>query len=167
MFGSAGAAVAVLAIAIYLQTIASATVTNSIQIPFSVTVQPDNIEISKGKAANMAVLVETQKNAQFDLNLEVSAYAEDSSNLALLDAATNHIPDIKVDRSSIHVSDLLPAVTDLGPDRVQKNSGASITISVPADAPAGTYTYMIDAKQLPSRNGPTLGAGKIFTVIVK
>lgn len=56
---------------------------------------------------------------------------------------------------------------DLTPGKELKDSGASITITVPTDAAPGTYTYMLEAKSLPNAEGLVLGSGELFTVIVK
>jgi len=165
MFGVSGIAAAVLAVLMYAQAVASSEEIREIEIPFSVDIDPDDIEIEKGKTLKKAVLVESLKDAEFDLNLEVYPYEEDAGNVSI--QPKDKAPDVKLDKVKVKISKLSPKVKDLTLGREMKDSGASITITVPADAAPGTYTYMLDAKSLPNAEGLVLGSGELFTVIVK
>lgn len=166
MFGLAGIAAAVLAISIYAQAIASSEEIREIEIPFSVDLDPDDIEMEKGKTLKKEVLVESQKDAEFDLNLEVYPYEEDDAGNVSI-KPKDKAPDIKLDKIKVKISKDSKKMKDLAPGREMKDSGASITITVPSDAPPGTYTYMLEAKSEPNAEGLVLGSGELFTVIVK
>jgi hypothetical protein len=171
MFSIAGIAAAVLAVSIYGQAVASSKEIRDVDIPFAVSIDPDSdldyLEIDKGKAVTKMVLVETLKDAEFDLHFEVYPYDENSGPILDQAAADDKKPDVSLDKVKVEVVKEGKKVKDLAPGYELKESGASITIAVPADAEPGTYTYMLEAKSNPDSEGLVLGAGKLVRVVVK
>lgn len=167
MFGVAGIAAAVLAVAIYAQAVASPSEEiMELEIPFSVDLDQRDFEIEKGKTLKKAVLVESQKDAEFDLNLEVYPYEEDGAGNVSMEPKDKS-PEVKLDKVKVKISKESKKVKDLAPGAEMKESGASITITVPIDAAPGTYTYVVEGKSPPDADGVVSVAGKLFTVTVK
>lgn len=164
IFGAAGIVAAVLAISVFAQATLSEEI-EEVYIPFAVDIDPDEIEIERGETLEKMVLVEAQNGAELDLDLEVYPYEEDDAGNVSTEAK-DKTPKIKLDKIKVKISKDSKKVKDLGLGKEMKDSGASITISVPADAPLGTYTYMLDAKSK-NAEGVALGSGELFTVIVK
>jgi hypothetical protein len=171
MFSIAGIAAAVLAASIYGQAVASSKEIRDIDIPFSVSIDPENdldyVEVDKGKALSKKVLVETLSDAEFDLNFEVYPYDENLGAMLEQTAADDKKPDAKLDKVKVKISRESKIVKDLAPGYSLKESGASIVIAVPADTEPGTYTYMLEAKSNPDAEGLVLGSGSLVRVVVK
>lgn len=167
MFGAAGIAAAVLAISIYGQAVASSTEIRVVEFPFSVDIDQRDIELKKGETLKKMVLVESPKDAEFDLSLAVYPYDENLGPLLNQATTDDKNPDVTLDKTEVAISKISTVVMDLAPGTAMKDSGASIIIAVPADATPGSYTYLIEAKSPPDADGLVSVAGKLFTVTVK
>jgi hypothetical protein len=166
IFGAAGIVATLLAILVYAQADVSSEEMREIEIPFSVDIDPDEIELERGKTLKKMVMIETQLNAEHDLNLEVYPYEEDGAGNVSLDPREKG-PDVKLDKIKVKISKDSEKVKDLSPGKAMKDSGASVIITVPSDAAPRTYTYMLDAKSNPNEEGLVVGTAELFTVIIK
>lgn len=153
----AGVAVALLAFSVYQNTMASTPKQeNMVAIDFNVFPEQDVIEVRKGQTARIPIMVEAPRGADYTLELSVFA-----SGARLPEAAS-----VGIDRATIALSSLNTPETDIGENRIQRATGAFLTISIPADTAEGSYDYILEArKELSNTNG--LAAGKLFTVNVK
>jgi hypothetical protein len=155
----ASVAVALLAFSVYQNTQASTPKEeNMVTIDFNVFPAQDVIEVSKGQSARIPLIVEFPKSADYSLQLNVIAENATSEGKPLPKAAS-----VALDKASVVLSSLNTPATDIGQDRIQKATGAFLTISAPADAAEGNYSYILEARrELSDSDG--LAAGKIFTV---
>lgn len=158
----AGVAATLLALSMYQYTMASTlNEEDMVVIDFNVFPAQDVIEVSKGQSVKIPIMVEAPRDATYELKLNVIAERATPEGRALPGAAS-----VGLDRASVMLSSLDTPETDIGQDRVQRATGAFLTVSAPSDATEGSYTYFLEArKELSAKDG--LGAGKVFTVNIK
>jgi len=158
----ASVAVALLAFSMYQNTLASTPKEeNMVIIDFNVFPAQDVIEVRKGQSARIPIMVETPRGADYALKLSVFAENTTPGGQPLPEAAS-----VGLDKASVVLSSLNTPETDIGENRIQRATGAFLTIAAPADAAEGSYSYVLEArKELSTEDG--LAAGKLFTVNIK
>ncbi len=134
---------------------------NVVTIDFNVFPAEDVIEVAKGTSVKIPIMVEAPVGAAYELKLNVTAENVTPEGKPLPDAAK-----VGLDKVSIVLSSLNTHVTDIGGNRIQRATGAFLTIAAQADAAEGSYSYILEARrELSAEDG--LAAGKIFTVNIK
>jgi hypothetical protein len=157
----ASAAALLLTASVYQNTIASTTKPQEIAIDFNVFPAQDVIEVSKGESVKVPIMVEAPVGAGHALKLSVFADYMSPGGQEPPEAAS-----VGLDKASVVLSSLGTPITEIGDGRIQRATGAFLTISAPADAAEGSYSYVLEArKELSAEEG--LAAGKVFTVNIK
>jgi hypothetical protein len=162
--GFAGVAAIILAVSIYQQSIvASPSPTKITLIDFTAFPERDVIEVAKGQAVTVPIIVESPREADYTLKIRV--YPDRISGNPLEDGSIPNVDPaglvLLLDKEAITLSSENAVLREFLGDTVWRDSGAVLTVIAAPEVTEGTYSYILEADL------PGLGqVRKVFTVTV-
>ena len=157
----AGLAVVLISISVWQQFgRASTTMPTLIEIDFTAYPKTDTILVSKGERIDIPIMVESRRDADYDLALSVRS---DQPSFGPSNSASTGLT-VDLSRKTVNLSPG-DTVTSLGGNHVERDSGALLSVSAALDAIEGSYSYILEAAV--ESNGDRKGTGTIFTITVE
>jgi hypothetical protein len=142
-------------------TMASNRTPNSIAIDFSVYSGSEPVQVNKGTTVTVPIMIESSRDADYTLTLLVRA------ERVMFNSSSDHTSEgitVGLDKQSVVLSPR-DDLTTLAANRVERESGALLTVTATSDAIEGNYNYLLEAHR-ESTGGPGTGMGKIVTITV-
>jgi len=166
--GIAGVATILLAVGMYQQSIASITTPNTILIDFTAFPERDQIEISKGEILTIPIIVESPREANYDL--KISVYPDRISGNPVENGPIGNLTTaglvLQLDKQLIALSSANAVLRELPGDRVERDSGSVLTVIATPETAEGTYSYILETRR-EMQNGEAMGTNYVFTITVK
>jgi hypothetical protein len=106
-------------------------------------------------------MIESSRDADYTLTLLVRA------ERVMFNSSSDHTSEgitVGLDKQSVVLSPR-DDLTTLAANRVERESGALLTVTATSDAIEGNYNYLLEAHR-ESTGGPGTGMGKIVTITV-
>jgi hypothetical protein len=142
-------------------TSASNRTPNSIAIDFSAYPDSDPIQVNKGTTVVVSIMIESSRDADYTVTLLVRA------ERVMFNSSRDHTSEgitVGLDKQSVVLSPR-DDLTTLSANRVERESGALLTVTATSDAIEGNYNYLLEANR-ESTDGRGSGSGKLFTITV-